>query len=101
MRRGFAVFAVVVGGIVALAKLAEPFVLPNCNSKRAHETLRNIFKEKNLPDPTLTDTKEIAHTNDEKTCEAAYAIPNEKGVLDYRIYWKEKDVQVMITKVRS
>jgi hypothetical protein len=101
IRRGLAVFSIIVGSIVILAKLAEPFVLPNCNSKRAHDTLRNIFKEKNLPDPTLTDTKEITHTTDEKTCEAAFVIPDEKGVVDYRIYWKEKDVQVMITRVRS
>ena len=91
----------VIGALIGAAKLYENFTLPSCDAKRSLDTLQTIFKDKNLPSPTLTDAKEVAHTADDKNCEAAYAIPNEKGVLEYRVYWKEKDVQVLITKVRS
>jgi len=101
LKWGAAAFSVVAGGLVLIAKLAEPYVLPNCDSKRATDTLRSIFKDKNLPDPTLTGAKETGSTKDDKTCETAYAIPNEKGALDYRVYWEGKDVKVLITKVRQ
>ncbi len=101
VKRGATAFIVIAGGVVAIAKLSESFVLPICDSKRALETLRGIFKEKNLPEPKLADAKQSTSTSDEKTCEVAYEIPNEKGMLDYRIYWEGKETKVMITKVRQ
>lgn len=100
LKWGAGAFIAIAGGIVAIAKLTEPFVLPTCDSKRSLDTLRGIFKDKNLPDPTLTGAKEVTSTSDEKTCEVDYAVPNEKGALDYRVYWEGKDVKVMISKVR-
>lgn len=92
-----AIVALVLGG----AKLSEMFVLPGCDSSRALNAIRSIFKDKNLPEPTLTDAKIAGGPSNENNCEAAYAMPNEKGALSYRVFWDGWSAKVMITKAEA
>ena len=87
--------ALIVGGI----KLLDNFTLPTCDSTRSLDTIKSIFKDKNLPDPTLTGAQTVTSERSEKTCHTAYEIPNEKGTLDYRVFWDGWSAKVMITKV--
>lgn len=104
-KKGLPRWASIVVGVVALGvgglKLLGNFTLPTCDSSRSLDTIKSIFKDKNLPEPTLTGAKTVADQSQEKTCQAAYEIPNEKGTLDYRVYWEGWTVKVMITKVSS
>ncbi len=77
----------------------ENFTLPSCDSSRSLDTVRGIFKDKNLPEPTLTNAKLVTDTSAEKTCQTAYALPNEKGTLDHKVFWEGWTTKVMITKV--
>lgn len=95
----------VVVGIIALligaAKLSETFVLPGCDSSRSLNALKSIFKDKNLPEPTLNGPQIAGGPSNENTCQVDYSIPNEKGVLSYRVYWDGWTPKVMISKAET
>jgi hypothetical protein len=95
----------IVVAIIGAAKIVENFTLPSCESSRSLDTIKSIFKDKNLPEPTLTDAKSVTSTSAEKTCTASYEIPidkgTEKGTLDYKVFWDGWSVKVMITKVNT
>lgn len=93
------ILAGVVAAIVGAAKITENFTLPSCDSSRSLEAIRAIFKDKEIADPTLSSAKGVTSASSEKTCTAAYEIPNEKGTLDYRVFWDGWEAKVMITKV--
>jgi hypothetical protein len=85
--------------ILGVIKLMESFTLPSCDSSRSLDAVHAIFKDKNLPQPTLTGVKSAGEGDKEKLCQAAYEIPNEKGTLDYKVFWEGWTAKVMITKV--
>ena len=95
------IFAGIVAAIIGGTKLLETFTLPGCDSSRSLGAIKSIFKDKNLPEPTLTGAKGLTSTSAEKTCEAAYEIPNEKGTLLYKVFWDGWSAKVMITKVNQ
>jgi hypothetical protein len=90
---------IALGGI---AKLATTYaMLPSCDSSRALNNIRTQFKDKDLADPALTDAKAVGeNTSSQKNCEANYEIPQEKGILDYRIVWEGWGAKVLVTRVR-
>jgi hypothetical protein len=87
--------------IIALVKVINIFVLPACDSSSARGAIRSIFKDKNLPEPTLTDAKVVGGPSSENTCQASYALPSEKGTLTYRVYWEGWTAKVMISKAET
>ena len=74
-------------------------MLPSCGSNRSLEAIRSIFREKDIAEPTLSGASGVGSSSAEKTCTIAYEIPNEKGTLDYRVFWDGWEAKVMITKV--
>src|SRR5436190_3587701 len=72
--------------IIAGTKLIGQFTLPSCDSSRATDTVRSIFKDKNLDLTALTDARTVSDASQEKTCTADYQLPDEKGALDYGVY---------------
>jgi hypothetical protein len=84
------------------AKLVTTYaMLPSCDASRALNNIRTQFKDKDLADPTLTDAKPVGeNTSSQKNCEANYEIPQEKGILDYRIVWDGWSFKVIVTRVR-
>jgi len=101
LTRGVGIALFVVGTALGSVKLVETFNLPSCDSKRSLDVIRAIFKEKELPEPTLTAAKEVGSTSDEKTCSVSYKLPDETGTLDYRVFWEGSNAKVQITKVNS
>jgi hypothetical protein len=94
------VIAGLIVGVLGVVKMMDSFTLPSCDSSRSLDVIRSIFKDKNLPPPTLTDSKAAAgEAGNEKLCTAHYELPNEKGVLDYKVFWEGWSATVMITKV--
>jgi hypothetical protein len=92
-------------GVLGLVNMMERFRLPTCESSRSLDVVRSIFKDKNLPPPTLTDAKAATgeaatgEAGNEKLCMAHYEIPDEKGTLNYKVFWEGWTAKVMITKV--
>ena len=107
-KKGLPRWASVIIGIVAFAvggvKLLDTFTLPSCESSRSLDTIKSIFKDKKVPEPTLTGAKGLTSTSAEKTCQTNYELKQdngntEKGTLDYKVFWEGWSVKVMITKV--
>jgi hypothetical protein len=92
----------ILAGIIAMLfggwKLVETFTLPACDSSRALDAVRGIFKDKKVPEPTLANARSVDGASGEKTCQADYDLPSEKGVLSYRVFWDGWSGKVMITK---
>ena len=91
----------IVAALVGAGKLSENFILPGCNSSRSLGAIKSIFSDKNLAEPTLTDQRSVPGGGSEKFCQTAYAIPNETGTLDYKVFWEGWEPKVMITKVSN
>ncbi len=92
------------GGILALSgfiKLAGVFFpsLPACDSDTATAILRDIFKQKNVELTSLTGLTTLSSTSSEKTCQGQAETPRELATINYRIYWQNSEVMVMIGKV--
>ena len=73
--------------------------LPSCTSDTATKILRSIFTDKKVEVVNLTGLKTVTDTSDEKTCEGQIETPTEHATIYYRVYWQDRDVMVMITKV--
>ncbi|BAT59882.1 hypothetical protein GJW-30_1_02417 [Variibacter gotjawalensis] len=98
LMRWLGVITSVIFLLLAIVKVSEFFLLPSCDSSRSTGAIKSIFKDKNIGDPTLTNTRATTGAAGENTCIADYALPNEKGELTYRVYWESWSPKVMITK---
>ena len=72
---------------------------PSCTSDTTTAVLRNGFKQKDVEVTNLTDLKMVTDTSSEKTCEGQIETAAERATIFYRVYWQDRDVTVMITKV--
>jgi hypothetical protein len=91
----------VVVALVGAAKITDNFTLPSCDSSRSLGAIKSIFSDKNLAEPTLTNQRSVPGGSSEKFCQTAYEIPDEKGTLDYKVFWDGWEPKVMITKVSN
>ena len=73
--------------------------LPSCTSDTATAILRKIFSDKKIAVTNLSGLKTVTDTSSEKTCEGQIETATETAILHYRVYWQNRDVTVMITKV--
>jgi hypothetical protein len=92
--------ALIISGGGGLIKFLTP-VLPSCASSNTCDSLKNIFKSKDVEVSKRDQFKTVTDTSDEKTCQAHVETPSENALIDYRIYWQGKDGQIIITKVDS
>jgi hypothetical protein len=95
----------VIGGLIAIvfggSKLIEQFTLPSCTSDRTDQTIRSIFKGKEVTLTKISDMKARTDTFSEKTCTAHIETADETANIDYKIYWQGWSAQVLIEKVRD
>ena len=63
------------------------------------DTVRGIFKSKNVQVDTLNDMKLVSETKDERTCSAHIDTPTETGSIGYKINWQDKEARITITAV--
>jgi hypothetical protein len=95
---GIAGVILMISGLLKLAPVLFPS-LPSCSSDSATNVVRSIFKQKNVELTKLGDIKTVTDTSAEKTCEGQVETPTERATIWYRVYWRDRDVMVMITKV--
>jgi hypothetical protein len=77
------------------------FTLPSCESSTASDTLKSIFKSKDVEVSNISDFKSVTNTSSEKTCQAHVETPDELADIAYRIYWEGWTTKVMITDVQA
>jgi hypothetical protein len=95
----FVAIALLVSGGLGLLKAFNQFTLPSCTSDRTSETLKGIFKSKNVEVSDISAMTSLTDTYSEKTCTAHVKATSEEANIAYRIYWDGWSATVMITKV--
>jgi|ERR1051325_8529572 hypothetical protein len=86
---------------IGVLKFADNFTLPNCDQDRATDTVREIFKSKDVELVALNDIKSVTKTRQEKTCSAHIESKDETANIDYKIFWEGRTVKVLIQAVRD
>jgi hypothetical protein len=95
----------ILAGVVAMfaggVQIYKAFVpdLPGCTADTTNAAIHDIFKQKNVELSSLTDFKTLTDTSSEKTCQADFLTPAEKGTINYRISWQDRSALVVITSV--
>jgi len=87
--------------LVGLMRLYFVFFpgLPGCSSDAARSTIIDIYKKKNVEITELSNQRTLTDSSTENTCQADVKTPTQTATLSYRIYWKGKTAEVLITKV--
>src|SRR5262249_52102949 len=92
--------ALLITGIGGIAKGLGPyFFLPSCDSSTTADTLKNIFKSKDVELTRVSNSTTLTSTSSDMTCQANIETPDELATIGYRIYWDGWSATVMITKV--
>lgn len=92
---------VIVGafGFAALLWIVTQFfnaaTLPGCDSKRARDTLSDVFHASKVSPTRYNEIKTLSETKDEVRCNASLAL-NDGGTLkvEYRYFWKDSKPQI-------
>lgn len=83
------------------AQVSAQASLPSCNSPTTNETLRNIFKGRNVAINNISGFKTVTTSEAENVCNAQVDAPGELANITYRIFRKDGQTQVLITDVKS
>jgi hypothetical protein len=98
----FIAACLMITGVLGIVKGYNSFFsLPSCSSDTATDTVKSIFKDKNVELTALRDFKSVTDTSSEKTCQAYVETPDERANIDYRIYKEGWTTKVMITEVKA
>jgi hypothetical protein len=92
---------IISGGLGIVKGYNNMFTLPTCSSDTASDTLKSIFKSKDVEVTSISDFKSVTEISSEKTCQAHVETPSELADIDYRIYWEGWTTKVMITEVKA
>ena len=95
----FVAIALLISGGLGLLKGYQQFTLPSCTSDRTADTLKGIFKSKDVEVSDISAMTSLTDTYSEKTCTAHVKTTTEEANIEYRIYWDGWSATVMITKV--
>jgi hypothetical protein len=79
----------------ALIWWANRNTLPGCDSKRAKDTLSNVFKSNDLKPARYDEIKTLAKSDDEVRCSASLPL-SDGGTLrvDYRFFWQDSTAKI-------
>lgn len=80
-------------------KVAISSSLPRCESPAIAETIRNIYKGRNVEITSVSEAKTVSSSGSEHTCTARIATPSEQAIIGYRIFRQGTQTQVLITQV--
>ena len=83
------------------AQVSAQASLPSCDSRTADETLRNIFKGRNVAINNISGFKSVTTSEAENVCTAQVDAPGEIANITFRIFRKDNQTQVLITDVKS
>jgi hypothetical protein len=98
-QRTIRVASYVIAGLSVLLTLiiwwGNSNTLPQCDSKRAKDTLSSVFKAQKLSPTRYDEIKTLAKSDDEVRCSASLPL-SEGGALrvDYRFFWEESTAKI-------
>jgi len=84
-----AIPALAVAGVFIYNGLRERFVLPECDSGNAKQTLGEILKQLKLEPVRYDGIKTVSISKQEVVCDAELPLPDGSSVaVDYSFYWQ-------------
>ena len=82
--------------------LQERFVLPECDSSRAKDTLTGVLKGLNSAPLRYEPIKTISRNDKEVVCNAALPLPDGATLnVDYRFFWQGSSAQMKYSISRN
>jgi hypothetical protein len=96
-----AVVIMIAGGVQVYEAVRENFVLPECDSKRAKDTLSNVFKEHKFEPLRYESVKTVSANDQEIVCNAVLPLPDGVNlVADYTFFWEGNTARIKYSLVR-
>jgi hypothetical protein len=93
--------AAAVVGVLIYRGLHDHFVLPECDSNRAKQTLADVLKELRLVPTRYEPITTVSSTKDRVVCNAVLPLPDGATVaLDYTFYWDGGTVHMKYSVTR-
>src|SRR5271170_4112817 len=81
--------AVAVAGVLIYRGARDHFILPECESARAKQTLTDVLKQLQLEPTRYEPITTVSSTRDQVVCSAALPLPDGANVaIDYTFYWE-------------
>ena len=81
--------ALTVAGLLLYSGLRDHFVLPQCDSGRARQTLADVLKQLKFQPLSYDSIKTVATSKDEVACNAILPLPDGADVaVDYSFFWQ-------------
>jgi hypothetical protein len=94
--------AVAVAGVLIYRGVRDRFVLPECDSASAKQTLTDVLKELKLEPTRYAPITTISSTKDQVVCNAVLPLPDGASVaLDYTFYWEGGKAQMRYSIARK
>jgi hypothetical protein len=94
--------AAAVAGVLIYRGLHDHFVLPECDSNRAKQTLADVLKELRLEPTRYEPITTVSGTKDRVVCNAVLPLPDSATVaLDYTFYWDGGTVHMKYAVTRQ
>jgi len=87
--------------VIGAMKVIDDFSLPTCASDRAEETIKGIYKSRDVTLTKVSDMKTVTDTRSERTCTALIESADATATIDYKIFWQGWSAQVLIETVRD
>jgi len=93
--RLIAIPVLAVAGVLIYRGLQDRFVLPDCDSSRARETLAGVLKGVAAEPLRFEPIKTISTSNKEVVCNALLPLPDGASLnIDYRFFWQGSTAQM-------
>jgi hypothetical protein len=94
--------AVAVAGVLIYRGVRDRFVLPECDSASARQTLVDVLKELKLEPTRYAPITTVSSSKDQVVCNAVLPLPDGAGVaLDYTFYWEGGKAQMRYSIARK
>jgi hypothetical protein len=93
--RLIAIPVLAVAGVLIYRGLQDRFVLPDCDSSRAKDTLAGVLKGVAADPLRFEPIKTISTSNKEVVCNALLPLPDGASLdIDYRFFWQGSTAQM-------
>lgn len=91
-----------VAGVILYRGLRGHFVLPECDSETARQTLSQVLKELKLEPVRYSPIKTVSSNKDQVVCKASLPLPDGGTVVaDYTFYWQGNTASMRYTVHRE
>ena len=94
--------ALAVAAVLIYTGLRERFVLPECDSSRARNTLTDVFKQLDVKPLRFEPISTVSSSKDEVVCKALLPLPDGGELdVDYRFFWQGSSANMKYSITRK